>query len=104
MFGELTHRHAGVFSQHLPDRRQASVKGVDDGVHLNTITGRQQHDLGHQRRLQQPLDELDLIRFIREELLKDSDRCAAMRNPEQQDAHGTITWPAPSLLVVLLRW
>jgi hypothetical protein len=27
-----------------------------------------------------------------------------MRNPEQQDAHGMITWPAPSLLVVLLRW
>jgi hypothetical protein len=30
-------------------------------------------------------------------LFQDRDRRTAVRNPEEQDAHGSITWPAPLL-------
>jgi hypothetical protein len=33
-------------------------------------------------------------------LFQDGDRRTAVRNPEEQDAHGSITWPAPLLAPV----
>jgi len=45
--------------------------------------------------LQHLLDDLDLIGFGGAELFEYRDGGAAVRNPEEQDAHGNITWPAP---------
>ena len=97
VFGEVAHRHPGVFGQHLPDHRQAAVERVHHGVDLDPVTRRQHHGLGHQRRLQHSVDDLDLIGFVEAELFQDGDRRTAVRNPEEQDAHGSITWPAPLL-------
>jgi len=41
--------------------------------------------------LQHGIDQLHLIRFIGGQLLENRDRRAAVRYPEQQDAHATIT-------------
>ncbi len=97
VFGEVAHRQSGVLGEHLTDGRQAAVEGVDHRVDLDPVAGREHHGLGHQRRLQHLVDDLDLVRLIGGQLLENGDRSASMRHPEQQDAHGTITWPAPLL-------
>ena len=97
VFGQIAHRHPGVFRQHLPDYRQSAVERVHHRVDLDPVARRKQHDLGHQRRLQHPVDDLDLIGFVDAELFQDGDRRTAVRNPEEQDAHGSITWAAPLL-------
>ena len=99
MLGELTHRHAGVLGQHLTDRGEATVKSINDRIDLDPVAGRQDHRLGHQGRLEHPLNQLVLVRLIGDELFENRNRGAAVGNPEHQDAHGTITWPAPSLLI-----
>lgn len=95
VLGQVGHRHAGVFGEHLSDRRQSGVEGVDDGVDLNPVAGRQDHRLGDERRLQHLLDDLYLIGFSGAELLEYGDGGATVRDPEEQDAHGNITWSAP---------
>ncbi len=97
VFGQVAHRHPGVFRQHLPDYRQPAVERVHHRVDLDPIARRQQHDFGHQRRLQHPFDDFGLIGFVDAEPFQDGDRRAAVRNPEEQDAHGSITWAAPLL-------
>ena len=97
VLGQVAHRHAGVLGEHLADHRQTAVEGVDHRVDLDPVAGGQHHRLGHQRRLQHLIDDLGLIGFVGGQLLENRDRRAAMRHPEQQDAHGTITWPAPLL-------
>ncbi len=88
VFGEVGHRHAGLLGEHLADGRQAAVEGVDDRVHLDAVAGREHHGLGHQRRLHDPVDDLDLLGFVGAELLQNGDRRAAVRHTEEQDAHG----------------
>jgi hypothetical protein len=91
VFGEVVQRHSGPFGQHLADHRQAAVERVDDRVDLDPVAGGQHHGLGHQRGLQQLVDELCLIGLIRTQLLQDRDGRTAVRNSEQQHAHGFIT-------------
>ena len=88
VFGEVGDRHAGLVGEHLADGRQAAVEGVDDGVDLDAVAGGEHHGLGHQRRLHDPVDELDLLRFVGAELLQNGDGRAAVRDTEEQDAHG----------------
>ncbi len=64
---------------------------VDDGVDLDAVAGGQHHRLGDQRGLQHVVDDLGLIGLIGAELLQDGHRRAAVRNPEKQYAHGSIT-------------
>jgi hypothetical protein len=88
VFGEVGHRHPGTFGEHLADGRQAAVEGVDDRVDLDAVAGREHHGLGHQRRLHDLVDDLDLLGFVGAELFQNGDRRAAVRHTEEQDAHG----------------
>ena len=88
IFGEVRNRHAGVVGKYLADGRQAAVEGVDHGVDLDAVAGREHHGLGYQRRLHHPVDDLDLLGFVGAELLQNGDRRAAVRHTEEQDAHG----------------
>ncbi|CAG7386518.1 hypothetical protein PICSAR78_03148 [Mycobacterium avium subsp. paratuberculosis] len=97
VFGEVGHRHPGVVRQHLPDHGQPAVERVHHRVDLDPVACRQHHRLGHQRGLQHPVDDLAVIGFVDTELFQDGDRRTTVRNPEEQDAHGSITWPAPLL-------
>ena len=97
VFGQVPHRHPGVFRQHLSDHRQPAVERVHHRVDLDPVARRQHHRLGHQRRLQHPVDDLALIGFVDTELFQDGVRRTKVRNSEEQDAHGSITWPAPLL-------
>ncbi|GAQ40533.1 hypothetical protein MPS_5242 [Mycobacterium pseudoshottsii JCM 15466] len=36
-----------------------------------------------------------MLGLLDAELFQDGDRRTTVRNPEEQDAHGSITWPAP---------
>ena len=96
VLSEIPHRHPGVVGENLTDRRQSAVEGVDHGVDLDAVARRQHHRLGHQRRLQHFLDQFRLIGVVGGELLENRDRRAAVRHPEQQDAHDTTTLMAPS--------
>ena len=93
VLGQLAHRETGVIGEHLTDCGESAVEGVDDGVDLDPVAGGQDHRLGHQRGLQHLLDDLDLVGIAGGELFENRDRSAAVRHPEQQDAHGTITRP-----------
>lgn len=93
--GQIAHRHPGVLGQHLPNHRQTTVESVHHGVDLDPVTRRQHHRLGHKRRLQHLIDDFDLIGFIGAELFQDGNRCTAVRYPEEENAHGSTTWPAP---------
>jgi hypothetical protein len=41
-----------------------------------------------------------LLGFVGAELLQNGDRRATVRDTEEQNAHGLITWPAPLLTPV----
>ena len=64
MLGQLAHGQPRVLSEHPANRRQSAVEGVHHGVDLDPVAGREHHDLGHQRGLQQSLDKLELIGLI----------------------------------------
>jgi hypothetical protein len=80
-----------MLGEHLPDHRQATVERLDDRVDLDAVAGRQHHRLGHQRRLQHLVDDLELIGLVGAQLLQHRHRRAAVRHPEKQHAHGSIT-------------
>ena len=71
VFGEIAQPHAGMLREHLPDHREAAVEGLDDGVDLDAVAGGQHHRLGHQRRLQDLVDDLGLIGLVGAQLLQD---------------------------------
>jgi len=89
--GEVVQRHAGVFGEHLPDHRQATMECVDDRVDLDAVAGRQDHRLGDQRRLQKTVGDLFPVGVLGAQLLEHRHRCGAVRYPKEQNAHGRIT-------------
>jgi hypothetical protein len=96
VLGQITHRHAGVLGEHLADRRQAAVEGVDHRVDLDPVAGGQHHGLGHQRRLQHLIDDLGLIGFVGGQLLENRDRRAAMRHPNSRTLTARSPGPLPA--------
>ena len=78
VLGQVVQGHPGMLGEHLPDHRQPAVERLDDGVDLDAVAGRQHHRLGHQRRLQHPLDDLGLIGLVGAQLLQNRHRRAAV--------------------------
>ena len=77
-----------MLGKHLiTDHGESAVERVDDGARLQVDSTIR---LGDQRRLQHVVDDLCLIGLIAK-LLQDGHRRAAVRNPEKQYAHGSIT-------------
>ncbi|EUA69046.1 glutamyl-tRNA reductase domain protein [Mycobacterium xenopi 4042] len=70
------------------------MKGVDHRIDLDPVTGGQHHRLGHQRRLQHLVDDLDLVGLVGRQLFQNGNRRTAVRNPKSR----TLTAASPGLL------
>ncbi|SKV48285.1 Uncharacterised protein [Mycobacteroides abscessus subsp. massiliense] len=87
VLGELVHAHAGVAGDCLTDHGQAAVEGLNHGIYLDPVAGREHHDLCDQGRLQYVFDDLGLIGLANRQLLQHRHRRATVRGSEQQDTH-----------------
>ncbi|SHR19177.1 Uncharacterised protein [Mycobacteroides abscessus subsp. abscessus] len=48
VFGELVHPHSGMPGDGLADDGEAAVEGLNHGIYLDPVAGRQHHHLGDQ--------------------------------------------------------